>query len=147
MIGPIIGVIAANNDTPYVYFTTVLYPFLVVDTMEILPTVITRGAHWEDPNDDMTVITDIVSGALVESVIYVTYDEIEQMSITNDIHNGSLITTVAYIDYNIPIEEVTITNDILSGTLQITIEYITYDNWPTENMSIDSISIISGTLI
>jgi len=155
MIGAITGVLASRSPQ-YEYFTSTLYPFPVDDALSVSAVApqSTGSNLWENPNDDISIshITAI-SGTLVDTIVYVTYNEplatedlgIQQISIVS----GTLVDTIVYVTYNEPLatEDATVLNPtIQSGTLVTTIQYITYNNGLIEDATINNPDIISGTL-
>lgn len=124
MIGAITGVLASRT-AQYEYFTTILYPIITEDTITMTLPSQQDGELWYIPDESAAIaVPDLVSGNLVPTIVYVTYNEplaVESATVTvPDLLSGDLVTTIVYITYNEPLaaESATISiPELLSGTL------------------------------
>ncbi len=155
MIGAITGVLASRT-AQYEYFTTILYPIITEDTITMTLPSQQDGELWYIPDESAAIaVPDLVSGNLVPTIVYVTYNEtlaVESATVTvPDLVLGNLVPTIVYVTYNEPLaaESATVTvPDLLSGDLVTTIVYITYNEpLAAESATISIPELLSGTLI
>ena len=155
MIGALTGVLASRN-TAHEYFTSALYPFVVDDSIGISSVLPRPSTLWENPNDDVVFSAGLISGTLVETIVYRTYNEplaVESVGFGLPVPQlGTLVETIAYKTYN---ESLAVDNvgfglpTPLSGTLVETISYVNYNNADPnqERVAFNNPIIISGTLV
>ena len=106
----------------YGYYTSVLYPYLTLDTLGVLGQSVTKGVKWGGPTDTLLVAgQSATGGTLVESIIYVDYTDKDTLSVAGQSATG--------------------------GTLVVTFNPVTYNNYNLDNLIVAGQSAISGTLI
>ena len=143
------------------YYTSILYPFLVEDTMTQGIPAVTSGYLVNFGNDSMTQgIPSLLLGTLVSSVNYVDYingRDVSPDTMTQGIPtllSGTLVVTVSYVDYlnQRDVAPDTMTQGIpslLAGTLAVTVAYVDYVNGrdvTPDTMTQAIPALISGTL-
>jgi hypothetical protein len=154
MQAAIIGILASNNADPE-YFTSVLYPFVVDDSLTIGQLSMVRGVIWENPLDASTIgLPTITAGTLTETIIYRTYNEplaIDAVAMGVPIMlAGTLVETIAYRTYNEPLAVDALAMGvptIMAGSLVETVVYQNYNNGLIETANVSNPIILSGTLV
>ena len=147
-----IGVNSLPITSGYIgtYYTTVLYPILVTDTLNV-NNISSQGNYlFGNIVDDLNISPiGIVNGTLDITIQYInyTYWLPEDLNIAPiGIVNGTLAVTINYINYT-QMEDLNIAPiGIVNGTLAVTINYINYTYWLPEDLNIAPIGIINGTL-
>ena len=133
------------------YYTTTLYPIPIFDSLSVGGLSVSFGHTFEQMNpvvDTFKVSPLAISGgSLASSIVYKTYNDTDALKISPlAISSGSLATTIAYVTYNdtdaLKISPLAIS----SGSLATTIAYVPY-TWPKESITINSLSIKSGSLV
>lgn len=144
------------------YYTSLVYPYLITDTISTGIPVLERGYQFFLNPDAMNQpITSLQSGTLVVSLNPVSYTN--QRDINPDVMNhpiaslqsGTLIVTISYLSYT---NQRDVNPDVMnhpiaslqSGTLVVTIGYVDYTHQRDVNpdtMNHPVTSLQSGTLV
>ena len=145
------NVVIKQGEKPSQYYTTVLYPELVEDSLAVNPVEAGNINVWDYPRDDTMMITvpRLLSGTISSTIAFLTYTATtEEMNITVPTpQSGTLETTIAYPVYTGTEELVNLSvPTVNSGTLVVTINYVNYDNGVTEVMTHRVPTIIGVTL-
>ena len=147
-----VGIWSALHPSGSQFFTSVLYPFDVSDSLSITMPLIVSGFEWTVPHETMHLSQlQLEAGTLTVTIVYITYNNplyIDTMHISQlQLEAGTLVQTIVYVSYHIPAEPIDVASPvILSGTLDVLIDYITYNNWTAEPIDVASPVILSGTL-
>jgi hypothetical protein len=134
------------------YFTSVLYPLLVEDTLTInAPTIpLNAGYLLEGPNDSLQVNSSIpLDGTLVDTIVYKTANTSgDSLSTGSSIPlDGTLVDTIVYKTANTSGDSLSTGSSIpLDGTLNVTIAYFSV-NIEGDSLQVNSSIPLSGTLI
>ena len=153
-------VVFAAPAPPSFYFTSLLYPLLVEESLEVAVPGAERG--WLFPfTDSMNVgVPSIVSGALTLTLVLLSYTNErdvnpDQLSVgVPAINAGTLNATIAYVTYtnqrDVAPDSMSVgVPSIQSGSLAVTELYVTYTNQrdvAPDNLTAGVPAITSGTL-
>lgn len=141
-----------NSPEPNTYFTSTLYGIVLQDALSVSISALQSGGLIKTPSDSMSAgQTSIDSGTLRETVVYVSFNVVEQ-SVLNAgvtaIDSGTLSETIVYKSSAI-VETSTLqanTPSIESGTLKVVVSYLSYTTAETSKLNVSLSTITSGTL-
>ncbi len=132
---PVPGLLRFSQD---LYFTSLLYPILVEDSLSVsVPTV--RGWLFPFADNVSLGVPSIVGGTLLSTLVLLSYTNErdvnpDQLSLSvPSISGGALTVTINYLSYTnerdvSPDQLSLVVPAIQSGSLTVTIAYINYTN-------------------
>ena len=126
MVPAIIGVLATRGASANrVYFTSVLYPYLATDTLNVGSVKPANGMIWQN------ILTDEML--------------VQPLGITS----GEMDVVIAYPTYTAPsVDEFTIgALSVTGGEMDVVISYITYTSPAVDTFIINTLTLTSGTLV
>lgn len=156
------GLKSFSVPIPPIYFwRSLIYPFLVEDSMTYPNAQLTHGFEFIINPDGMSLTNALITGgSLTVTISYKSYTN--QQTVNPDsmtygnasIQSGELTTTINYVSYtnqrDVNPDSMSYSNaSIQSGSLTVTIEYIGYTNqrdYAPDTMSYPAASIQSGSL-
>ena len=135
------------------YFTSVLYPVLVQDTLNVslpLPTNPKNLLLMPTILDSLNIGLPTITGALTAVIVYKTYAwGLDNVSVgLPSLASGALTSTIAYKSYSYGNDNVSVgLPSLAGGNIATVINYISYNNWAAENIAVGLPSIAGGSLI
>lgn len=161
-VGDHSNVITVKLNRQYAYFTSILYPFLVQDTLSMALPVAQPSGLFGVTLDTLSLALPLMqSGTLVATLnplSYTNWRDINPETLSMAIpvaQSGTLVVTINYLDYvnwrDVNPETLSMPVPVAqSGTLVVTISYLDYLNWRDINPETMSMAIPvmqSGTLV
>ena len=129
------------NDPTAVILTSLLYPSVTLDNMDVTH-AFTTGEMLSWLPDNLDVIHAVIGGELISQLQTYSYWPAENMDITHAFASGVL--TNVLLTYSFwPAENLDVTHSFTAGVL--TDVLLVYSNWPVEGLNI-SHSLTSGVL-
>ena len=135
------------------YFTSVLYPILVQDTLNValpLPTSPKNLLLMPTVMDSLNIGIPTITGSLTAVIVYKTYAwGLDNVSVgLPSLAAGALTPTIAYQSYSYGNDNVSVgLPSIAGGSLATVINYLIYNNWAAENIAVGLPTLAGGSLI
>ena len=153
--------VVINTKTYPTYFTSVLYPFITDDRLNIPVPAIVRANLLTMPfisGDAVSIRLPLIPlASLISTIVYKSYTWLpEYLSITLPTIAGNLTSVINYISYTWDGSQNSSTNidkvrisvpAITAGSLITTITYIEAKNWPIEFVTISLPQIVAASLL
>ena len=155
MVPAIIGVLATRGASANrVYFTSVLYPYLATDTLNVGSVKPANGMIWQNILTDEMLVQPlgITSGEMDVVIAYPTYTapSVDEFTIgALSVTGGEMDVVIAYPTYTAPsVDEFTIgALSVTGGEMDVVISYITYTSPAVDTFIINTLTLTSGTLV
>ena len=137
------------------HFTSILYPFEVLDDILVDINPLVDGLLWGIPDDVLDIYATLVDGTLALAIAYQTYNNTTDAAKDEfkinlpSMVDGTLIVVIAYITYNnfVPDEFKVNLATLVDGTLITVIAYITYSNFVADELKVNLPTLVDGTLV